>query len=163
MRNIIKFFLFIILSILVIGSISITILDLVNNRYFKELDNLKSLNNKEEYMTVDSLLIEETWDRNEGTGDSIRFDIEGSLLSDGSNLKLAVGYSKYIDFNLEYQPLYKSKLTGNYFLKDAPKEYYEGKYRGFYFGIFLKIIFYFLVPLVIYKLIKYIKNRKYRI
>jgi len=163
MYNGIKAILFFILFFLCIGSIGLTILDLVNNRYFKEFENIKSLNNKEKYMIVDSLLIKETWDRNENTGDGIRFDIEGTLSSDGSNLRLPVGFKEYIDFNLKYQPLYKSKLTGYYYLKDAPKEYYEGKYRGMYASIVFKIAFYFILPFLIYKLIRYIRNRKYRI
>ena len=163
MFNEIKGILFFIFIFLCIGSIGLTILDLVNNRYFKEFENIKSLNNKEKYMDIDYLLIKETWDRNENTSEGIRFDIEGTLLSDGSNLKLSVGFKEYIDFNLKYQPLYKSKLTGYYFLKDAPKEYYNGKYRGMYALIVLKFAFYFIITFLIYSLIKYIKNRKYRL
>ena len=163
MKAILYLILLFLLSVLCIGSIAITVLDVLNDRYFKEFKNIKSLNNKEKYMVVDFLLIKETFDRNEATGDGIRFDIEGVLVSDNSNLILPVGYSKYIDFNLEYQPLYKSKLTGYYFLKDAPVAYYEGKYRGMYGGIILKIAFYFIMPFLIYQLIKYIKNRKYRL
>lgn len=159
MYNEIKAILFFILFFLCVGSITLTFLDLVNNRYFKEYENIKSLNDKERYMVVDSLLIKKTWNRNENSGDVIKFDIEGPLSSDGSILRLPVGFKEYIDFNLKYQPLYKSKLTGYYFLKDAPKEYYDGKYRGLYALIILKFAFYFIVPIIIYLGVKYYKNR----
>jgi hypothetical protein len=163
MKGIINLILIFILSVLVIGSISITILDLINKRYFKEFENLKSLNDKEKYMIIDSLLIKQTFDRNENTDEGARFDIRGVLMSDKSILTLAVVYPEYIDFNLDYQPLYKSKLTGYYFLKDAPKKYYKQKYRAQYVGIFFKIAFYFAMPFLIYILIKHIRNRRYRI
>ncbi|WP_298782756.1 hypothetical protein [uncultured Polaribacter sp.] len=142
------------------SSIFITVLDIASNRYLREIKNIKSFNNPEKYMIVDSLLIKQTYDRNEGTGDVFRFDLEGVLLSDNSNLNLAVSFSEYVNFNLKRQPLYKSKLTGDYFLKDAPKQYYEGKNRGFYVGIILKIAFYFIIPFLLYHLIKYINTRK---
>lgn len=163
MKTILYLILLFLLSALCIGSIAITVLDLVNNRYFKEFNNIKSLNNKEEYMDVDYLLIKQTVDRNENTEEGVRFDIRGALLSNNKSLTLKVGHSKFVNFNSELQPLYKSKLTGSYFLKDAPKKYYEIKYRDLYGAIFLKIAFYFILPLLIYRLIKYIKNRKYRI
>ena len=149
--------------VLCMGSITITILDLINDRYFKELNNIKSLNNKEEYMDVDYLLIKQTIDRDVISEGAAKFDISGVLISDKSTLKLSVIYSKYIDFNLEYQPLYKSKLTGCYFLKDAPKVYYEGKLRECYFGVILKIVFYPIIFFILYRCTKYIKNRKYRL
>ena len=158
-----KAILYFVLFFLGTASIGITIIDIVNNRYYKEFDNIKSLKNREEYMTIDHLLIQKTHDRNEGTADGIRFDIEGVLMNNGSRLRLSVGYKKYINFNLEHQPLYKSKLTGDYYLKDAPKKYYEGKYRGLYASILSKTAFYFIMPFLIYQLIKYIKNRKYRL
>ena len=158
-----KAILYFVLFFLGIASIGITFIDIVSNSYYKEFDNIKSLKNKEEYMTIDYLLIQKTHDRNEATADGIRFDIEGVLISNGSHLRLSVGYKKYINFNLEHQPLYKSKLTGDYFLKNAPEKYYEGKYRGIYGSILLKIAFYFIMPFLIYQLIKYFKNRKYRL
>jgi hypothetical protein len=146
-----------------LASIIITVKDVINNEYFKEIDNIKSLNNPEKYMIVDALIITKTHDRDEANGDSIKFDIEGTLVSNGSRLRLAIGYAKYIDFVLKQQPLYKSKLTGRFFLKDAPKKYYEGKYRGLYFFIFLKIAFYPIILFLIHLLIKYQKNKIYRL
>ena len=79
-----KTILYFVLFFLGIASIGITIIDIVNNSYYKEFDNIKSLKNKEEYMTIDYLLIKKTHDRNEATADGIRFDIEGVLMSNGS-------------------------------------------------------------------------------
>ena len=149
---------FFILIMLGVASVIITAVHLIAGQYFDEINNIKSLDDREKYMTVDYLLIQNTRDYSEG----IQFDIEGKLMSDGSFLTMDVGRSDRIDFSLEYQPLYRSKLTGDYYLKGAPESYYNGKYRGLYFAIVLKIAAWFIIGWGIFKTIVYVRNRKYR-
>lgn len=158
MKSIFYFILF----FLGLASIGITIADIINNRYFKEIKNIKSLNNKDKYMSEDLLLITEEQYRNPNISEGIRFDIGGVLQSNDSIIYLRIGFPEYIDFSLKYQPLYKSNLTGNYYLKGAPSDYYRGKLRGAYFFILLKIIFYPIFISIIILLIKY-KKRQFRI
>ena len=140
-----------------------TINDVINNRYLKEIKNIKSINNKDKYMSEDLLLITEKTYRDVNTSETIRFDIEGVLQSNDSIVSLKIGFPEYLDFSLKYQPVYKSRLTGTYYLKDAPSKYYKGKLRGLYFAILLKICFYpILITLIIF-FIKYYKQRAFRI
>ncbi|MFD0993569.1 hypothetical protein [Tenacibaculum geojense] len=159
MRGIFYFILF----FLGLASIFMTINDVINNRYLKEIKNIKSLNNKDKYMSEDLLLITETRDRNENTSETMRFDIEGILQSNDSIISLDIGFSEYLDFSLKYQPVYKSKLTGTYYLKGAPLKYYNGNLRELYFFIFLKICFYPIFIFLMYLLKQYYLYRKYRI
>jgi len=140
-----------------------TINDVINNRYLKEVKNIKSLNNKVKYMSEDLLLITRKRYRNENTSETIRFDIEGILQSNDSIISLDIGFPEYLDFNLKHQPVYKSKLTGAYYLKDAPSKYYNGKLRKLYFFIFLKISFYPILITIIIFFSKYYKQRTFRI
>lgn len=159
MRGILIF----LLLLLGLGSIFVTFISIVTNSYFSEIQNIISLNDKEKYMEEDLLKITETYGRNANTSDTIRFDIEGMLQNEGVFIAISVGQSKYLDFKLNYQPVYKSKLSGDYFLKNAPEAYYNGKYRGLYAGIAFKIAFYFILAFFIIKYITYLKNRKFKI
>ncbi|MGG8495180.1 hypothetical protein ACQY1Q_02080 [Tenacibaculum sp. TC6] len=159
MRGIFYFILF----FLGLASIFMTINDVTNNRYLKEIKNIKSLKDKAKYMSEDLLLITGKTYRNENTSETIRFDIKGILQSNDSIINLKIGFPEYLDSNLEYQPVYKSKLTGTYYLKDAPLKYYNGKLRGLYFAVLLKISFYPILITIIIFFRKYYKQRTFRI
>ncbi|CAA0207976.1 hypothetical protein [Tenacibaculum maritimum] len=159
MRGIFYFILF----FLGLASIFMTINDVINNRYLKEIKNIKSLNNKGKYMTEDLLLITEETHRNPNASETIRFDIEGILQSNDSIISLKIGFPEYLNFDLKYQPVYKSKLTGTYYLKNAPSKYYNGKLRGLCFAILLKICFYPILIIIIIFFRKYYKQRTFRI
>ncbi len=146
-----------------LASIFMTINDVINNRYLKEIKNIKSLNNKDKYMSEDLLLITRKRHRDVNTSETMRFDIEGILQSNDSIISLDIGFPEYLDFTLKYQPVYKSKLTETYYLKNAPSSYYNGKLRGLYFAIFLKICFYPIFIFLMYLLNQYYLYRKYRI
>ncbi|SEQ84672.1 hypothetical protein [Flavobacterium frigoris] len=163
MKNTFKLFLVLFLIFNIMGSIVVTIVDLYKNRYFQEYENLKSLKNGKLYMTVDFLFIKSgTQDRGSDNGIG-SYVIQGTLLSNNSEIELAIGKQEFLGTDLRRQPLYRSKLTGDFFLKNAPEEYYNYKFISFYIGIYLKFSFYIIIGIVIYLTIKHIKNRKYRI
>lgn len=146
-----------------IASIVITIVDIYSNRYFKEYENLKSFKNKKLYMVDDFLFVERgTQDTGADNGVGI-FVVEGILLSDNSRIRLVVGKEDFLGTNLDRQPLYKSKFTGDIFLKNAPKEYYNYELFSFYIGIYVKLTFYIVIGIMTYFIIRYIKKQKYRI
>lgn len=157
---------FLILAIIcnIIVSITITIGSIYSSSYFNEYENLKSLRNKKLYMIDDFLLIKRVF-QDTGTGEGMRlsFIVEGTILSDNTKISLRATKLEYLKSNLSKQPIYKSKLTGDFFLKDAPKEYYNSQINSFYINIYFKISFYILMGILIYLTIRFIKNRKYRI
>lgn len=158
-----KLFVFVIICNIII-SIVITIGSLCSGSYLSEYENLKSFRNKKLYMIDDFLLIKSvTQDTGTGEGMRMSFLVEGRLLSNNSIIKLRVTKLEFLKPNLSKQPIYKSKLTGNYFLKDAPKEYYNSEINSFCLNIYFKISFYIIVGIMVYIAIQYIKNRRYRI
>lgn len=163
MKNIIRLFLVICIIFNIMASVVITFVDVYYNRYFQEYQNLKSFRNEKLYMTDDFLFIERgTQDTGADNGVGT-FVVEGILLSNNSKIRLAVGKKEFLGTNLNRQPLYRSKLTGKYFLKNAPKQYYNYEFFSFYTGIYLKFSFYIIIGILIYLTMRYIKKRKYRI
>lgn len=164
MKSIIRIFLVFALICNIIISITITIGSVYTSSYFNEYENLKSFRNKKLYMIDDFLLIKRV-SQDTGTGEGMRlsFIVEGKVLSDNSKIKLRVTKLEYLKSDLSKQPIYKSKLTGDFFLKDAPEQYYNSQINSFYLNIYFKISFYIIIGLIIYLIIRYIKNLKYRI
>ena len=138
-----------------IFSIFMTLKDIVTNQYFIEFDNIKSLKYPNKYMETYKMKVERIFDSDPSSSDSMGKFIEGNLLSDGSHVIIGFYSENTLNSSLDYQPVYKSKLTGKYYLKGAPKRYYSGIIRGQYFSIFLKIVSYFILIFLAYKLIKY--------
>ena len=145
-------------------SIIITIGSIYSNSYFSEYENLKSFKNKKLYMVDDFLLIERV-SQDTGTAEGMRlsFVVEGKVMSDKSKIKLRTTKLEYLKSDLNKQPLYKSKLTGDFFLKDAPKEYYNSEINCFYLNIYFIVFFYIIIGIIIFITIQYIKKQKYRI
>ncbi|MCR4031516.1 MULTISPECIES: hypothetical protein [Flavobacterium] len=142
----------------------LTIIGINSNTYFREYDNLRSLKNKESYMIDDFLVIKRIYkDTGTGEGESLSYTVEGTTTNNNSFVRLEVSKLEYLSNNHEKQPLYKSKLTGDYFLKNAPQGYYNAEMRSFYVNIYFKISFYIIIAIMGYLLIVYLKNRKYRI
>lgn len=164
MKSIIRIFLVFALICNIIISITITIGSVYSSSYFNEYENLKSFRNKKLYMTDDFLIIKRV-SQDTGTGEGMRlsFIIEGKVLSDNSKIKLRATKLEYLKSDLSKQPIYKSKLTGDFFLKDAPEQYYKSLINSFYLNIYFKISFYLIIGLMTYLIIRYIKNLKYRI
>ena len=138
-----------------------TLISVFTGKYLREIQNIKSLNNKSLYMDEDFMDIKSTHGRNAALDDQKLFNIQGYLKSNGKYIKINARDSKFLDFTLELQPLLKSKLSGEYFIKTNNDQYYEEIYRGLYFFIFLKVFFIIMMGFVVYYLIKYFKNRKY--
>ncbi|MDR7212237.1 hypothetical protein [Flavobacterium piscis] len=164
MKSIIRIFLVCAIICNIIISITITIGSIFSSSYFNEYENLKSFKNKKLYMIDDFLLIKRV-SQDTGTGEGMRlsFIVEGTVLSDNSKIKLRATKLEYLKSNLNKQPIYKSKLTGDFFFKDAPEEYYNSQINSFYLNLYFKISFYIIIGLIIYLTINYLKNRKYRI
>lgn len=164
MKNIIRIFLVFAIICNIIISITITIGSIYSSSYFNEYENLKSFRNKKLYMVDDFLLIKRV-SQDTGTGEGMRlsFIVEGTVLSDNSKIELRATKLQYLKSSLSKQPIYKSKLTGDFFLKDAPKEYYNFQIYSFYLNIYFKVSFYIIIILIIFLTIRYIKNQKYRI
>lgn len=158
-----KAIILLLLFFLGLASIIVTFISVITGSYLSEIHNIISFNDKEKYMENDFLMIEKTYTRTGGSSDVSRFDIKGTLKSNGTSIFLNASYSKYVNFELEYQPLYKSKLSGDYYLKGAPENYYKGIYRELYGLIVLKITFYFILAFLIVQYRKYLKNRKFKI
>jgi hypothetical protein len=157
MKNIIRTFLVLLVIANILGSILVTITSICSNSYCSEFENLKSLENKKLYMSDDFLLIDHIY---EDKGESINFFVvEGKLLSDNSKLKLISNELKYLDPGLSKQPIYQSKLTRDFFLKNAPKEYYISKIRDFYLTIYLKVSFYIIIAIALYLTIRHQKPK----
>ncbi|MEN2400081.1 hypothetical protein GKZ90_0009850 [Flavobacterium sp. MC2016-06] len=163
MKDKLKAFLFLIIICNIIMSIATTIFSICSNSYFNEYENLKSFNNKKLHMNDDFLLIDKVYQDSGPEGTNMYFDVEGIILSDNSKVVLNVTKLEYLKENVEKQPLYKSKITGDFFLKDAPKEYYNSEIRIFYFKIYLKFSFYLIIGVIMFFVIRHIKYRKYRI
>lgn len=164
MKNAVKLILIFLVIANILASILITVFSICTNRYFSEYENLKSLKNIELYMSDDFLFIDSV-DKDTGTGEgtSMYFDVYGRLLSDNSKVKLKIGEQEFLGTDKERQPLYKSKITGDIFLKDAPQEYYNDQLKSLYAAIYLKFSFYIILGIIIYYTIRYIKNRRYRL
>jgi hypothetical protein len=161
MKNIIKGSLIVLVIANILGSVLLTIISICSNRYFSEYENLKSLEHKELYMSTDFLLIEDIY---EDRGESINFFVvKGKLLSDNSKIKLISNRLEYLQPGFSKQPIYRSKLTGDFFLKDAPQKYYSAKIWNFYAMIYLKVSFYIIIGIAIYLTIRYFINRRYRL
>jgi hypothetical protein len=144
-------------------SVLVTCLDVYSNRYFREYENIQSFRNKKSYMTTDFLVIERAYQDNGPENGMGTFVVEGELASDRSKIRLAVGKEEYLRSNLNKHALYKSKLTKEYFLKDAPQGYYNYELRSFYMGIYFKVSFYIIIGMLLYILSNYIKARRYRL
>ena len=151
----------IIIVFLGIASTLVTVISVVTGKYLSDIQNIKSLNNKSLYMDEDFMQIKRMHGRNAALEDQKKFTIEGYLKSNNNYIKLNASDPKFLDLTLELQPLYKSKLSGRYFVKTNNDEYYEKIYRGLYFFIFLKVLFIIMMGFIVYYLIKYFKNRKY--
>ena len=148
----------------VLGSVFLTIKDLYSKKYFNEFENLKNFKDKKLFMTDDFLLINKVYqDTGTGEGMSLYFNVEGTVLSNNSKINLTITKLEYLESSLSKQPLYRSKLTGMYFLKDAPEQYYNSEIRTFYLNIYFKISFYIIIGIAIFLIIQYIKNLKYKI
>jgi len=151
----------VIIIFLGIASILVNVISMVTGTYLSDIQNIKSFNNKSLYMDEDFMQIIEMHGRNAALNDQERFDIQGYLKSDGSYIKINASDPKFLDLSLEWQPLFKSKLSGMYFVKTDNDQYYNEIYRGLYFFVFLKIYFIVILAFVAYYFIKYIINRKY--
>lgn len=151
----------VIIIILGIASTIVTFISILTGRYFREIQNIKSLNNKSLYMDEDFMQIKRMHGRNAALEDQKLFNIQGYLKSNGNYIKIDARDPKFLDLDLESQPLLKSKLSGEYFIKTDNNQYYEEIYRGLYFFIFLKGFFIVMIGFIAFYLIKYFKNRKY--
>ena len=145
----------------VLFSIILTISAIYNDTYFNEFKNIKSFENKELYMTNDFLLINSVYEDTGIDNKMSRFIVKGKLLSNYSPFKMIVNRREYLVSNLSKQPIYKSKLTTDYFLKDASEKYYNSEIRNFYFKIYLKFSFFIIVGFVIFLIVKHLRNRRY--
>lgn len=163
MKNVLVIFAVIFAIGNIMMSVTATFFDVYANQYLKEYENIKSFKNKKLYMADDAMLIERAYEDTGIDNGMPVFVIEGVLLSDNSKVRLAVGEQEYLRSNLDKQPLYRSKLTNNLFLRNAPKEYYKDKFISFYLGIYFKITFYVIIGIAVYILIRYIKVRRYRL
>ena len=138
-----------------------TLISVFTGRYLREIQNIKSFNNKSLYMDEDFMEIKEMHGRSAALEDQKLLNIEGFLKSNGNYIKINARDPKFLDLTLELQPLFKSKLSGEYFIKTNNDQYYEEIYRGLCFFIFLKVFFIIMMGFIVYYLIKYFKNRKY--
>ncbi|MFC0777137.1 hypothetical protein [Flavobacterium sp. HJSW_4] len=143
-----------------IASSVLTFGSLYTQSYFSEYENLKSFRDKNKYM-INHLLLIKRISEDTGTGEGTRLSylVKGIILGDHSEIELRVTKLEYLKSKLDKQPLYKSKLTGDIFLRDAPLEYYNAQIRSFYFNIYLKISFYIILGLILYKGIGYAREK----
>ncbi len=148
----------VILILLGIASTIVTIIDVFSGKYLREIQNIQSLRNVDLYMIEDHMVIKKTFDRNAALNDQERFDIVGTLMSNGEYIKINASDPSYIDLSQKSQPLLKSRLSGDIFIKTKNENYYKEIYRGLYFSLFLKFFFFVVVVFIS---IKYLKNRKY--
>lgn len=157
-----KAILYLILFFLGLASVIVTLKDFASRQYFQEFDNIKSLKHPNKYMSVDTLKINRIYGSDISSSNSLTKIIEGSLISNNMVLSLGVNSEKYI-YNTSKLVLYKSKLTNRFFLKNAPKNYYRGVIWSLYTTFSLKIIFLILIIFLVYQLIKYQRNKIYRL
>ncbi len=161
MKRIIQSFLFIFIFSNIIGAIGITAMDICLNRYFREIDNYKSLTNKKLYMAddfMDIIIVDDGRMALGSEGSSSEYSIYGRILSTNAEVWISVYDKEYVNWSLKYQPLYRSKLTGDVFLKDAPQDYYDKQFNSIYIGIYLKIFFYIFIGILIYLITQHIKT-----
>ncbi len=147
--------------VLGIASTFVTVIDVFSGKYLREFQNIRSFRNKSLYMIEDSMTIEKTHGRNAALGDQERFDIIGYLNSNGNYIKINASDPNFLDLSLKSQPLLKSKLSGDFFIKTNNQNYYKEIYRGLYFSLFLKCFFFIVISCLITSLTKYLRNRKY--
>ncbi|WP_343587774.1 hypothetical protein [Flavobacterium sp.] len=155
----IAFLAFLIVCNVIISTV-ITIGSLITDSYLNEYENLKSFRNKNKYTVNDVLLIKQiSEDTGTGEGTGLSYLVKGITLGNQSEIQLRVTKLEYLKENFDKQPLYKSKLTGNFFLRDAPLEYYNFQTRSWYLAIYFKVSFYVIFGLVLYKGISYARER----
>lgn len=132
-------------------SLIISIQGLITNTYFNDYNNFKSLKFPEKYMVIDTLLFEGAYDYSNTNDDTtITFIVNGVIQSTKNKINLVVGNEKYFNYNLDKYPVYKSKLTNDFFLKNAPKGYYWRQYKSFILTMYLKLSLFPLIGFIIY-------------
>lgn len=145
---------FLMIANFIIGLI-ISVSGIINNTYFDDLKNYKSLKNTNKYMEIDTLILKRAYDYTYTNNSPSTLVIYGELLNNSSEIEIPIGNDKYIKYNASRIPVLKSKLTNTYFLKNAPVGYYKRQYRSFLMTMYLKFSFLLLFVLALYLYIKY--------
>lgn len=133
---------------------------ILTNSYFDDYNNYISLKKPQKYMEIDTFLfkkIEHHTDLNDSPPGKYIF--HGVKQGTDTEVEIVIWKKKYFDSTLDKYPVYKSKLTNDYFLKNAPKGYYRRQNRSFFLGIYLKFSLFPLLGLVIYLFREYKKLR----
>ena len=145
-----------ILLILLFLTTTVTIVPLLEGGYLDDLKNLKSLNEKEKYMLIDTLIIQKLDYKSSGTVRT--YVVEAQLISDCSSVKIYFNKEKFVTEMEGYSkrkiPIYKSVLNNNFFLKGSQKGYYEKVYRSIYSGLFFKFLFFVMLLVYVFKIKK---------
>ncbi|MCV6629970.1 MAG: hypothetical protein OIF50_08940 [Flavobacteriaceae bacterium] len=148
-KKLLVFFIFLMI-INFLFSVFITAFGLLNGNYlddFQEIDNLVGRKEKMEVLLLDIT----KGDEYRAGGDSPPvYMIEGFLVNDNSRIEVMARREEFVNWELQFQPLYRSKLTNKYYLKDAPDAYYDLELASLYIMVYFKVSFYLLLLLFIY-------------
>lgn len=133
----------------------ISIIGIINNSYFNDFNNYKSLKNPQTYMEIDTLILKRGYDYTYTNNSPKTFIVYGKLQKHNTEIKMVVGNAEYLDYNLNKFPVFTSKLTNDHFLKNAPNGYYKKQFRSFIMTMYLKLSLFPLIGLIIYIYNKY--------
>ncbi|QLE01129.1 hypothetical protein HX109_05955 [Galbibacter sp. BG1] len=163
MNNNIKLLIICALVVNFMFSIVLTITGLVSGTYLNDYKNYLSLKNPEVYMEIDSLKFLDAYDNVSSRRYLGNYEIDGVLVKKEQKMKIIIGKEKYFNFNIEKHAVYRSKLTKDYYLKDAPIAYYNSELRSFIMTMYFKISFFPLLGVAVYFAITLIKEYRFRI
>ena len=151
MKNKLKL-IFLFLGITVfIFSFFVSVWSLLTGNYFNDYNNYKSLKRPLIYMETDTLLLEKIENYNNLNDNTPGKEIVyGILTSSKKYIKIVIGKQEYLNCISFKCPIYKSKLTKDYFLKDASTNYYQYQYRSFFITMILKIILFPMLFMILY-------------
>ncbi len=135
----------------------------ISKSYFKFYfyQNYKSLSNKEKYMDIDTLYIshfDDTVYKDSDSSNRISAYIEGETSTE-KNIKIKLPSLKLVQNNYNKQPVYRSKLSGTYFLKTSNKNYYKNKKETYILVFFYKLYFYVVIFVIFKKTIKFYNSK----
>ncbi len=160
MKNIFIIVAFFLLFSNLISSVGITIWGIVLNNYCDDYLNYKSLKYPSRYMDVDTLVFKKLQNyTNLENSPPGKFILHGNLKNTSELVKIVIIREEYIDKTKDKYAVYKSKLTRDYFLKDAPSGYYTRQNRSFFLGMYLKLSLLPILILVGYLFMEYKKMK----
>ena len=158
-----RFKIFLVLIFLLLAnlmfSVALSVYGLATDSYLNDYYNYQSINNPQKYMIIDTLEYKDSKEYRSSSNNMGTFVVYGVLKSQNTDLRIVVGNQKHFDHSLYNYPIFKSKLTGDFFLKNAPDDYYNDEIVSFLMTMYFKISLFPLIIFIIFLYRKYYRQK----